>query len=273
MKRNVFAILAVMALIATPAMGADLNVSIEQTSCRTEEFPLDLEFDIIGELSESALNEGLAAVGFDLSLGLNGAPVDINTYTIAVTPGAGMAAFVKDIGLTNPAGYGGTAVGLKLVQIGGAQDTINNAGSVATFPTGPVVEQVGWAPVVLATVAITLNVDPDPDQNYTFTVDQVFGNVIQDDEVAPVYKVEALGNDAGAVAATTVVYHACRADIDGDRNVGTLDTGAIQGLFGCDVNDPDPGANCLCNFADIDGDGTVGTLDTGAAQASFGVCH
>ena len=272
MKRNVFAILAVVALIATPAMGADLNISLEQTSCRTERIPLEFEFDIIGELSEIDLNEGLAAVGFDLGLEFNGAPVDINTYTITVSDTVDMAAFVKNVGLTNPAGYGGTAVGNKLVQIGGAQDTINNAGTVATFPTGPVVEQVGWTPVVLASVAITLNVDPDAGQNYTFTVDQVFGNVIQDEETGPVYKVEALGNDAGAVAGTILVYHACPADMDGDRLVGTLDVGAVRGSFGCDVNDPDPVAACVCNLADVDDDLTVATLDVGAVRGAFGSC-
>ena len=266
MKRNVFAMLAVVALIATPAMGADLNVSIEQTSCRTEVFPLAFEFDIIGELSETDLNEGLAAVGFDLGLEFNGVAVDINSYTVTVSDTVDMAAFVKNVGLTNPAGYGGTAVGLKLVQIGGAQDTINNAGSVATFPTGPVQTLVGHTPVVLAHVAITLPTDPDPGQNYTFKVDQVFGNVIQDGETGPVYKVEALGNDPGVVAATTIVYPACLYDFNGDRVKNTIDVGLVEASYGCDVGE------CDCARADVNSSGAVDTIDVGLIEAAYGTC-
>ena len=272
MKR--IALLAVVALIASPALAADLNVSLVKTSCTTERFPLEYEFDIVGQLSDTN-NEGLAAVGLDLSLEFNGAQVDINSYTIAVTAGTGMDAFVKDRGLTNPAGYGGTAVGNKLVQIGGAQDTINNAGSVAPFPAGPVETGVGHTAVTLAHVAITLVDNPDVGaaNAYTFQVDQVFGNVITLGETGPVYAVEALGNNPDDVAAQIQRFSSCIYDQNQDRSIAPADVSLVKFYYGCDINDPDPLTQCDCRLADVDENGTVEPADVSLVKFFYGSCE
>jgi hypothetical protein len=267
-------LLTAVALIASPALATDITITTEMTSCWLERYPAVLEFDIIGQLTDTN-NEGLAAIGFDLNLAMNGAPVDLSTTDVVVTAGPDMGPFVPNWGLANPAGYGGTHVGGDLVQIGGAQDTINNAGTVAPFPTGPVVEDIGHTPVVLAHVTITLTTDPNPGEAnaYTFTVDQVFGNVITLGETGPVYAVEALGNVPEDVAATFLRYSGCIWDMNGDRSIDPQDVGLVKFYYGCTVvPDPLPGDECSCRLADNNDDSSVDPQDVGQVKFFYGSC-
>jgi hypothetical protein len=267
-------LLTAVALIASPAMATDITISTEMTSCWLERYPAVLEFDIIGELTDTA-NDGLAAIGFDLNLAVNGAPVDLSTTDVLVTAGPDMGPFVPNWGLANPAGYGGTHVGGDLVQIGGAQDTINNAGTVAPFPTGPVEEGIGHTAVVLAHVTITLTDNPDSGEAnaYTFTVDQVFGNVMDLDQDGPVYTVTALGNVPEDVAATFLRYSGCIWDMNGDRSVDPQDVGLVKFYYNCTVvPDPLPGDECSCRLADNNDDGAVDPADVGLVKFFYGSC-
>jgi hypothetical protein len=102
----------------------------------------------------------------------------------AMTPGASMTTFVRNNGLNNPAGYGGTVSGQTLLQVGGAQNTIaNNAGN-APYPVGTVVTGLGYGtPVTVAT-----GTGPG---GVTVSMANCFANVITGPAVGGVYPVAA----------------------------------------------------------------------------------
>ncbi len=267
--------------LAAPALaGTGMTLSIVRTDCLTYNdgaaawaYPVTLEFDIYGQLTGDA-SDGLAAVGFDVSATLAGSAYDItsagpNPPAVITAPGDGsMNSFVRNQGITNPAGYGGTALGGKMVQVGGAQDTIGNSvGMVAPFPTGPVVLNVGnGSPARLAHVSITLNSSPAPGQKYTFTVDAVFGNVINPGQTGPVYAVTALD----PVAPVSLdVFPLCPYDQDGNRVVNAADRGFVSANVGCDTSDL---TDCSCQLADLDGNNVVNAADRGFVAANLGPC-
>lgn len=263
----------VVVMASSAFAGTGMTLSMTRTDCATHPFtyPITLEFDIKGQLT-GVVSAGLAAVGFDLSATYEGAAYDITSAgpnpPATVTPGAGMGSFVRNQGITNPAGYGGTGIAGKLVQVGGAQDTIGNSvGMVAPFPTGPVVTGLGnGSPTILAHVSITLNSAPDPGQKYTFTVDGVFGNVINTGQTGPVYAVSALD----PVAPVSMdVFPPCPWDQDGNRVVTPADRGFVSANIGCDVSVL---TNCPCQLADLDGNDIVNPGDRGQVSANIGPC-
>jgi hypothetical protein len=102
-----------------------------------------------------------------------------------------MKNFASPLGLNNPAGYGGTLVGGTLVQVGGAQNTINNV--FAAKPTGSVLTDVAQngSQVVLATGTLTA---PTQCGTYTLTINNVMANVIRAGETGnPFWAVDPAG--------------------------------------------------------------------------------
>ena len=123
-------------------------------------------------MSDNA-NEGLALFAFDLEW--SGGPL-----APAATPVTHpMLDFARPLGLENPAGFGGTPSGGRLLQVGGAQNTINN--TFAPFPGGGVVTGVAWPgqPVVLATGKLTAPVTPG---TYSLVASNLVANVIRQGE-------------------------------------------------------------------------------------------
>jgi hypothetical protein len=257
------AIVAMAAMLVSPALAADLQLSIVRTDCRpTFGANTTIQFDILGELTGSA-NEGLAAFGFDLSAQLDGQDFDVTSATVTA-PSPAMDAFAVR-GLRNPAGFGGTPIGGVLVQIGAGQNTINNPGPIPPFPQGDVDFGIGvGGPQVLASVSIILS--QTPADRYVFTVSNGFGNVIKEGEVDPPQMVEAIENVTNAML--EVAPLACPLDIDEDRQINPVDSGLVQSRFGCAVGTGD----CDCDRVDIDGDGQVNPVDSGLVQSGFGVC-
>lgn len=257
------AMVAVAAMLVTPALAADLQLSIVRTDCRpTFGANTMIQFDILGELTGSA-NEGLAAFGFDLSATLDGEDFDVTSATVTA-PSPEMDAFAVR-GLRNPAGYGGTPINGVLVQIGAGQNTINNPGPIPPFPEGDVDFGIGLnGPQVLASVSIVL--EQTPTDRYVFNVGNGFATVIKEGEVDPPQMVEAVGDVTGA--ALEVAPLACPLDIDEDLQINPVDSGLVQSRFGCAVGTGD----CDCDRADIDGDGQVNPVDSGLVQSGFGVC-
>jgi hypothetical protein len=101
---------------------------------------------------------------------------------------APMLSFDKPAGVTNPAGFGGTVAAGKLVQVGGAQNTIANV--FAPYPNGTVVvdvAQLGQA-VTLVTGQLTAPVTPG---TYTLSMSAVVATVIRQGETGvPFWRVE-----------------------------------------------------------------------------------
>jgi len=127
-------------------------------------------YAIVGELSD-ADNLGLAMVAFDLSFS-GGALAQADTPSSMP-----MQNFAAPLGLSNPAGFGGTPSAGTLVQVGGAQNTINNF--FAPLPTGGVITGIALpgAPQVLATGTL---VAPLQVGTYVLAVDNVMANVLRE---------------------------------------------------------------------------------------------
>lgn len=143
-----------------------------------------VNYSIVGELSDTG-SQGLAMVCFDLSF--TGGPL-----TAATAPASNpMKNFASPQGLSNPAGFGGTLVGGNLVQVGGAQNTINNV--FAPKPIGTVITGVAQqgSPQVLASGTLTA---PTQCGTYTLNISNVMANVVRTGETGnPFWAVDPAG--------------------------------------------------------------------------------
>lgn len=190
-------LLCLLAAGAAPALASasDLDIRIEsggQTNI-TVSPGQTISFDVIGELTDAS-SEGLALFSIDLSL--PGA-----TLTPVSTPAtAAMMNFAAPLGMTNPAGFGGTQDGAGLKQVGGMQNTFKN--SFAPQPSGtviPGIAQLG-SPEVLAQGSFNA---PTVSGNYSLSASNVLANVIRAGETgAPTWLCDAAG--VGSVAGLDV---------------------------------------------------------------------
>jgi uncharacterized protein (DUF2141 family) len=275
--KNAFTLL-VVGLISTPATGTDLSISIRS---KCEEEPAEASrwytLEITGTLDSSTDNEGLAGFCVDLTPALE-------EFEIVVLPGIvddnpladALEYFDRPLGATNPPpangaiGLGATPVDNKLVQIGGATDTVDNEGAVGTFPTAGgknIPLGVAHTQEVLATVIIKLPDHPGRGNNYTFSVENGFANVIREKETGPVYSV--VEADVSFSTASVEMTVPCQGDINGDDLVDTLDSGLAAACYGLTAGE----GNCDADRADVNGDGTVDTLDVGLIEAAYGTCQ
>lgn len=167
-------IAAALALLVPAATAGNLNVSVESGGSNNISVNpgTTVNYAVVGELSD-LLNEGLAGVTFNLAF--TGGPLPQ-----AAAPTSGdMLHFKSPMGLSNPAGYGGTVTGGTLVQVGGAQNTFNN-----TFTpnlSGSVVTGVAWLgqPETLVTGSLKAPVIPG---TYVLSLSQLKANVIRQGE-------------------------------------------------------------------------------------------
>lgn len=200
------------AALASPAAATDINLSVESGGGNTVTVaPGDIvNWSVVGELSDAA-NEGLAFFVLDVSF-------DGGDLTQADAPvGAPMNAFDMPNGLTNPAGFGGVVDDGDLIQVGGAQNTINNA--FASAPIGAVnvgVAQPGAAES-LVSGSLTAPIDAG---TYTLSVSNVMANVIRQGETGtPFWAVDAAG--VGTVTELTVIVESMTVDVETASIAGT----------------------------------------------------
>lgn len=192
-----------MACTASIALASNLNVSV-QTDCGSNACPNEVtvglgatvNYQVVGVLNDS-INEGLALVGFDLAF--TGGPL-----TQANNPtSAPMNNFANNLGINNPAGYGGTVQGGVLKQVGGGQNTIKNTADNAPFPIGTVITGLAQPPNALILVTGSLTA-PMAEGTYNLNLTNLFGNVIKDGETGEIfYKTEAFGN--GSITNLTII--------------------------------------------------------------------
>jgi hypothetical protein len=166
-------IAAVCAVLASglPALAGDVALRLVDTvgnSFGTHQVGT-LTLEVRALVTPTAGEGGLALFGFDFEVPPD-VPLASNQFTTMLTK------FVKDEGLTNPAGFGGTASGNKLIQVGGSQNTIGYAGLTPSYPTGPVVLGIGLTETTIAT--IELDTSPLPSSVYTFAISNAFANLI-----------------------------------------------------------------------------------------------
>ncbi len=215
-------LLTVCALGAT-ASASDLNLSIEASgqNAVTVSPGEIVTYNVVGELSDS-LNEGLALFAIDLTMpGVTltqaGAPVSAN-----------MQQFNLPLGLTNPAGFGGTQTGATLKQVGGMQNTFKN--TFAPVPTGSVITGIAQPGTTETLVSGQVQM-PTASGTYVLDASNVLANVIRQGQTGiPAWFVDKA--NAGNVTPLTVTVEALSANTNtlslsagGTINL-TLDGGA-----------------------------------------------
>jgi hypothetical protein len=162
--------------------------------------PGTLTLDVKALVTPTAGEGGLALFGFDLDVPA-GVPLVSNQATTTLT------SFVKNEGLTNPAGFGGTLSGATtLLQIGGGQNTINYTGTSTAYPTGTVVAGVGLTEVTIATIVLDTSALTTPG-DYVFQISNGFANLIDpaSQPSAPPYTVSAANMLAGTPTYTLTI--------------------------------------------------------------------
>jgi hypothetical protein len=286
MKRS-FVTACMSVAIAGLAMASDLTLNIKSNGSNTvivgpgEVFP----YSVTGELSDNA-SLGLGMFCFDLSYG--GGALDP-----AATPSTDpMMHFANPLGLNNPAGFGGTPKNGKLLQVGGAQNTIVN--TVAPVPNGNVLTNVAQmgAPVILAQGVIRSSYRPSV---YTLAATSLFANVIRQGETGtPFWHVDPCG--VGSSTSLTVHVQAIRPNVPAVSviahqrqvlrlNAGPANAGRQYILLGS-LSGTSPGTTFMGVHVPLNPDsyfnftvnnpnssilpGSMGTLDaTGRATAAF----
>lgn len=197
---------ALLASLSLTFAASDLDLSVESGGANVVQVApgAAVSYDVVGELSD-ALNEGLA--GFRLDLEFSG-----GALSAADAPsGAPMDHFAKPLGLDNPAGFGGTGVAGRLVQVGGMQNTINDL-FVPTALTGPVLTGIAQPGSPQTLVAGSLQA-PGALGSYTLAALDVEANVIRQGETGvPFWAVDP--SLAGAVTDLTVEVVALSADVE-----------------------------------------------------------
>lgn len=182
-RRAAGALAVVMASCAGPAFATNLNLRLQSggVSFITVAPGTQVAWTMVGELSDNA-NEGLALFSVDLSW-------SGGTLLPAAAPTSNpMLNFARPAGVTNPAGFGGTPSAGRLLQVGGAQNTINS--TFAPYPIGAVITGVGWPgqPVALATGQLTAPPQPGI---YSLSASNLVANVIRQGETGtPFWRVE-----------------------------------------------------------------------------------
>jgi hypothetical protein len=168
---------------AAPAHATNLNLRLESggSNSITVAPGTPVPWAAIGQLSDDA-NEGLALFSFDLTW--SGGPL-----SPAAAPTTNpMLNFARPAGVNNPGGFGGTPSAGKLLQVGGAQNTINS--SFAPYPIGTVITGVAspGQPVTLATGQLTA---PAQAGTYSLSASNLLANVIREGETgASFWRVE-----------------------------------------------------------------------------------
>lgn len=198
-------ILIACAALAPWAAASDLNLSVESGGANSIVVaPGDsVSWSVVGELNDG-LNEGLAFFVCDVSF-TGGALSQADSPSAAP-----MTSFDTPLGLTNPTGFGGSVDDGDLVQVGGAQNTINN--TFASVPVGAVVTDVAapGMPEALVTGTLTAPVTPG---TYTLSLGNVMANVIRQGEVGvPFWGVDEAG--VGTVSDLTIHVEAFSVDVE-----------------------------------------------------------
>ena len=175
---------------AGSAWGATFTVEIAATSSTTVGPGGSVNYEITGVVADDG-NLGLGIFGVDLQ-------TDTAVAQASATEGPSMGSFVKNAGITNPAGYGGTADSDDLLQIGGGQNTIGNDPNdpnLPAYPGGVVVTGIALGtPVVLATGSVTA---PMIEGTYNVSLANPFASVLMEN-MGSYYRVEAATASVGA---------------------------------------------------------------------------
>ena len=222
-----FLSLAVVLGMAAGVQATDLNLSTTDSngnSSITVQAGELVSYQVTGVLTDTN-NEGLALVGFDVAF-------DGGSLPQGNTPSAApMDNFVRNAGIDNPAGYGGTIIDGVLVQCGGGQNTINNFAGNADFPVGTVITGVAHSSQVFMTGSFNA---PSQSGTYTLSVQNAFANVIRQGETGdPFWATEAAG--IGSVSNLTVIVEGNGGDCTGNERIRNTKVKKFNGSKDCEL--------------------------------------
>jgi len=169
-----------------------------------------------------------------------------------------MGSFVKNWGITNPAGYGGTADGDDLLQIGGGQNTIGNDPNdpnLPAYPGGVVVPGIALGtPAVLATGSAKA---PMAEGTYNVSLANPFASVLAED-MGSYYRVEAATASVGASGSFQISVVSTPSLISSDPNTdGTLpktQNNVIRLVFNAPITMPGGDPLVIVELADPNND-------------------
>ncbi len=211
-------------LSCSAAMAAELEVSImsaASSSITVVPCGSSVAYEVRASLSDTG-NEGLAGFLFDLTF--DGGPLEAGEAPVADP----MVRFDRPAGITGPGGFGGLVVDVRLVGVGGAQNTIKNTADYAPFPIGEVVPGVGHTEIILITGSFSTPTEPG---TYTLSLSNVSATVIKqgEDGSGIVWATEPAG--AGTISNLTVIVPAADPPATAS-NSGPVCTGDDVTLFG-----------------------------------------
>ena len=202
MKR--LSLVSIALLAGSVAQATDLNLTARSGGNTTIVVApgATVNYEVVADLSDAA-NEGLAYFRFDASF--SGGPL-AKAAEPSTSP---MLNFVAPLGFSNPAGLGGTVSGGNLLQVGGAQNTINNV--FASAPVGTVITGLAKPGNSLVVASGTLTA-PVYVGSYTLSLSNVDANVIKQGETGfPFWACEAV--DTTTVTNLTVKVSALSANV------------------------------------------------------------
>ncbi|MBN1510906.1 MAG: hypothetical protein JXB13_02740 [Phycisphaerae bacterium] len=191
--------MAACAVLVTGVVANAGDVALSLVGPVGPQAPGTATLEVKALVTPTAGEGGLALFGFDLDVPA-GVPLASNQATTTLT------SFVKNEGLTNPAGFGGTLSGATtLLQIGGGQNTINYTGTSPAYPTGTVVAGVGLTEVTVATIVLDTSALANGD--HVFQISNGFANLIDpaSQPSAPPYTVSAANMLAGTPTYTLTI--------------------------------------------------------------------
>ncbi|MDA0948779.1 MAG: hypothetical protein O2799_09665 [Planctomycetota bacterium] len=228
-------VLSLLPLLAAPSAASDLDLRLQAAGGATTVTASPgeaLTYEVLGELTD-ANHQGLAFFAFDLAFD-GGALVQADAPTSAA-----MLNFATPLGLNNPAGFGGTPSQGALLQVGGAQNTINQ--TFAAAPSGMVMTGVAaqGSPVLLASGPVTA---PQQAGTYQLVLSNPHANVIAAGAVPnPFWRVERAGIAGTSNLTLTIEVVDCTAPVPycvGKANslgcVATLSATGTASLTGAD---------------------------------------
>lgn len=228
MKRILIALVTTLPLLlgdTARATKLELNLLNGTTSSITVAPNALVSYQVVGILDEGRTNQGLAAITFDLEF-------DGGILSPANSPVfSPMTHFAPPLGLTNPAGFGGTVLGIRLAQVGGMQNTTNNASPPG--PIGSVQLGVGHSSVPL--ISGTL-VAPAVEGVYILSATDIVATVIKLGETGVPYWATRRVDDEAATPLTVTVSASAPAGAccmsDGSCAIaGPTDCSLLVGLY------------------------------------------
>lgn len=252
-KSRFAGVVAAVGFAAASVYGTDLNVSVRSEGSNTVTVAPGaiVVYEVSGTLGDS-LNKGLALVLFDLSFSAG----DLTPGDTPLAPP--MNNFALNLGITNPAGFGGTVINGDLIQVCGAQNTINNTAANAEFPVGTVIVDLAQSELVLITGSLTVSVTPG---DYTLALTNLASTVIKAGEDGmPFWATETAG--VGTIDNLTITVTAETIDpptvaAEGSRYIAVT---PAPGDTPVALKVTSPTEQCLSKYAQIDADPDLAAL-------------